>query len=246
MALPKIGIPYYTLELISGNVIQYRPFTVKEEKALIMANESKDRGAISNAIRNTLNACIMPEEGSEPINVENFPMFDVELLFLNIRMRSVGEFSEFNYTCSECEGNPVVKTKLDLRSVRVENADYANTDKAKIMLTDDIGIEVNYPPFRTFLGKNGLTEKSANNPIVAIDMIADCISSVYDKDQVHTRKDFTEREIREFVDSLTQEQLKKINQFFENMPKLVYDLSVECPCGVTETKQLEGISDFFS
>jgi len=246
MALPKLGIPYYTLELISGKVIQYRPFTVKEEKALIMANESKDRGAISNAIRNTLNACIMQEEGSDPINVESFPMFDVELLFLNIRMRSVGEFSEFNYTCSECEGNPIVKTKLDLRNVRVENAEYASTKNAKVMLTEEVGIEVTYPPFRTFLGKNGINEKSANNPIVAIDMIGDCITSVYDKNQVYTKKDFSEREIRDFVDSLTQEQLKKINAFFENMPKLVYDLEVECPCGIVEKRQLEGISDFFS
>ena len=139
MALPKLGIPYYTLELISGKTIQYRPFTVREEKALLLANESKDKSGVSNAIRNTLNACIKTEEGEEKVLVENLPMFDVELLFLHIRMASVGEMSEFNYTCSECEGSPVVKTKLDLRQIKVENRDVVRDNK--IMLNDDVGVE---------------------------------------------------------------------------------------------------------
>lgn len=244
MTLPKIGIPYYTLELISGKTIQYRPFTVKEEKALLIANESKDKNAVSNAIRNTLNACILQEEMKEKIEIESFPMFDIEYLFLNIRMRSVGEMSEFNYTCDECEGSPVVKTKLDLRKVEVENKD--NGENKKMMLTDSVGVELQYPPFKVFLSKNMVSTAGETNPIAAIDMISDCIVSVYDEKQVYTRKDFTDKEIKDFVDSLTQEQLKKINNFFENMPKLVYDLEVNCPCGTVSKKKLQGISDFFS
>lgn len=244
MALPKIGIPYYTLELISGKKIQYRPFTVKEEKALLIANESKDKNAVSNAIRNTLNACILQEEKKEKVEIESLPMFDIEYLFLNIRMRSVGEMSEFNYTCDECEGSPVVKTKLDLRNVKVENED--NGENKKVMLTDSVGVELQYPPFRVFLNKNMVSTAGETNPIAAIDMISDCIVSVYDEKQVYTRKDFNDREIKDFVDSLTQEQLKKINDFFENMPKLVYDLEVNCPCGTVSKKKLQGISDFFS
>jgi predicted ATPase len=244
MALPKIGIPYYTLELISGKNIQYRPFTVKEEKALLIANESKDKNAVSNAIRNTLNACILQEENKEKIEIESLPMFDIEYLFLNIRIKSVGETSEFNYTCDECEGSPVVKTKIDLRKVKVENE--KNGDNQKIMLNDSVGVELQYPPFSVFLGKNMVSTAGETDPLMAIDMISDCIVTVYDEKQVYTRKDFTDKEIKDFVDSLTQEQLKKINNFFENMPKLVYDLEVECPCGTVSKKKLQGISDFFS
>lgn len=241
MALPKLGIPYYTLELISGKTIQYRPFTVREEKALLLANESKDKSGVSNAIRNTLNACIKTEEGEEKILVENLPMFDVELLFLHIRMASVGEMSEFNYTCSECDDSPIVKTKLDLREIVVENRDVVNNNK--IMLNDDIGVEMRYPPFKVFMNKNN---QQTNNTVVAIDMIGDCIVSVFDKNQVYTRKDFTDSEIKEFVDSLTQDQLKKINSFFETMPKLTYNMKVNCPCGILSERKLEGIADFFS
>ena len=241
MALPKLGIPYYTLELISGKTIQYRPFTVREEKALLLANESKDKSGVSNAIRNTLNACIKTEEGEEKVLVENLPMFDVELLFLHIRMASVGEMSEFNYTCSECEGPPSVKNKLELRQIKVENRDVVRDNK--IMLNDDVGVELRYPSFKVLTNKNGINPNSAIN---AIDMIGDCIVSVYDKNQVYTRKDFTELEIKDFVDSLTQEQLKKINGFFETMPKLTYNVRVDCPCGMVSERKLEGIADFFS
>jgi hypothetical protein len=242
MALPKIGIPYYPLDLISGKRIQFRAFTVREEKALLLANESKDQNTISHAIKNALNSCILPEEGEAKITVEDLPMFDVELLFLNIRMRSVGELSEFNYTCETCEGSPEIRTNLDLRNIRIENASHGENEK--LMLNEDVGIEVRYPPFRVFLAKKNIGMES--NSLIAIDMISDCIVSVFDKEQVYTRKDFSEREIKDFVDGLTQEQLKKVNEFFEKMPKLVYDLKIQCPCGTVEEKTLQGISDFFS
>lgn len=240
MALPKLGVPYYDLELVSGKKIQYRPFTVKEEKALLIASESKDKSAIVNAVRNTLNSCILQEEDNK-ISIENLPMFDVELLFINIRMKSVGEMSEFNYICEECDGSPSVKTKIDLRKIRVENKDKGGTKK--IMITSNVGVELQYPPFKTFLSKNS---SEASSSVLALDMISDCILNVFDEKQVYTKKDFSEKEIKEFVESLTQEQLKKMNSFFENSPRLVYDLEVECPCGKKSTKQLQGISDFFS
>ena len=41
MALPKIDNPTYTLELPStGEVVKYRPFLVKEQKILMMAQQS--------------------------------------------------------------------------------------------------------------------------------------------------------------------------------------------------------------
>ena len=43
MALPKIDTPKYQLTLPStGEKIDYRPFLVKEQKIVMMAQESKD------------------------------------------------------------------------------------------------------------------------------------------------------------------------------------------------------------
>ena len=58
MALPKINTPTYELELPStGEKIKYRPFLVKEQKILMMAQESKNDKEISGAITDLVNAC---------------------------------------------------------------------------------------------------------------------------------------------------------------------------------------------
>ena len=51
MALPKLETKTYTLTLPStGEEIKYRPFLVKEQKTLMMAQESKDGGEIVDAM----------------------------------------------------------------------------------------------------------------------------------------------------------------------------------------------------
>jgi len=51
MALPRVNNPTFELELPStGEKIKYRPFLVKEQKILLIAQESKDDGQIANTI----------------------------------------------------------------------------------------------------------------------------------------------------------------------------------------------------
>ena len=48
MALPKLDTPKYQLELPStGETIPYRPFLVKEQKVIMMAQESKDEDILT-------------------------------------------------------------------------------------------------------------------------------------------------------------------------------------------------------
>ena len=47
MALPKLNQPLFEIEIPStGKKARYRPFTVKEEKILLIAQESKDQNQI--------------------------------------------------------------------------------------------------------------------------------------------------------------------------------------------------------
>ena len=51
MALPRVNNPTYTLELPStGKQIKYRPFLVKEQKVLMMAQDTKDESELANAM----------------------------------------------------------------------------------------------------------------------------------------------------------------------------------------------------
>ena len=59
MALPKLDTPTYSLVLPStGEEIKYRPFLVKEQKLLMMAQESeKDETNVSHTMSNLVKSC---------------------------------------------------------------------------------------------------------------------------------------------------------------------------------------------
>ena len=85
--LPKIDVPIYSIKLLSNKKdVRFRPFSVKEEKLFLMANESEDFEAVIDTVKQILNNCILDD-----IDIEDLPMFDLERLFLNIRARSVSE-----------------------------------------------------------------------------------------------------------------------------------------------------------
>ena len=87
MALPAIAVPTHELEIPSNKEkITYRPFLVKEEKLLLLANESGEGSEIMSAIKQIISNCTF-----EKIDVEALALFDLEYIFLNIRSKSIGE-----------------------------------------------------------------------------------------------------------------------------------------------------------
>ena len=84
--LPKLDTPTYRLTLPStGGEIEYRPFLVKEQKLLMMAQESEDDEQIVNAVTSLVKTCTF-----DKIDADDSPMFDIEYIFLQIRGKSVG------------------------------------------------------------------------------------------------------------------------------------------------------------
>ena len=78
MALPKLNTITYELNLPStGEKIEYRPFLVKEQKALLIAQESDDAKQIEKAFAQIINDCVV-----DNIDPYNMPMFDIEYTFL--------------------------------------------------------------------------------------------------------------------------------------------------------------------
>ena len=80
MALPKIDLPLRELTLLStGEKVKYRPFTVKEEKILLVAAEAKDPVAEMVAIKQVVNNCLFDME------IDDLSMVDLEYIFLKLR-----------------------------------------------------------------------------------------------------------------------------------------------------------------
>ena len=79
MALPKLETPTYELELPStGEKVKYRPFLVKEQKILMLAQESDNDAQTFEMMSQLINSCTFNK-----INVSQSPVFDVEYIFLS-------------------------------------------------------------------------------------------------------------------------------------------------------------------
>ena len=80
MALPKLNTPTYELELPStSEIIKYRPFLVKEQKILLMAQEAKDDKQLASAMTQLVSSCTFGK-----VDASTAPMFDLEYIFLKI------------------------------------------------------------------------------------------------------------------------------------------------------------------
>jgi len=236
MALPKLNTPTYELEVPSTDEkIKYRPFLVKEEKILMIAMESKDNTQIVNAVKDIVSACTF-----DKIDISSMPMFDVEYIFLNIRAKSVGEVSKLRVLCPD-DKKTYTNVDVDLTKVNVEIGE-GHTNK--IELTDDTGMIMTYPTIDSFT-ETGITSINAEN---MIDLIGSCVLQIYEDkgEKVYQGKDQTRKELTEFIESMNTAQFKKVQQFFDTMPKLKHTIKVKNP----KTKKssdvtLNGLNDFF-
>ena len=236
MALPKLNTPTYELEVPSTDErIKYRPFLVKEEKILLMAMESKDNTQIINAVKDIVKSCTF-----EKVDVSTMPMFDMEYIFLNIRAKSVGEVSNLKILCPD-DKKTYANVELDLTKVEVQvGDDHTN----KIELTDNMGMIMTYPTIDSFL-ESGIEKIDANN---MLDVIGSCVLQIYENngEKVYQAKDQTKKELTEFIESMNSSQFRKVQSFFDTMPKLTHTIKVKNPkTKKTSDVKLTGLNDFF-
>ncbi len=237
MALPKIGVPTYELTLPStGKTVKYRPFLVKEEKILLLALESDNEKEVITAVKNTLRACILSR-----VKVDQLPSFDLEYLFLKIRAAAVGEVIEMTVTCND-DNTTQAKVSVNIEEVQVNKQD--GHDR-KIMLTDDLGIMLNYPSMDRFIESQFLNKDL--DPEHIFEFIAEHIDQIFNGEEVYDSSTTSKKEFREFIESLTSKQFEAIQKFYETMPRLTHTFSVTNPNTGNECNYtLEGLQSFFA
>jgi hypothetical protein len=235
MALPTMDLPTYELEIPSTKKkIKYRPFLVKEEKVLLLALESEDEKNIKDAVVGLLKACIQSR-----VKVENLATFDLEYIFLNIRAVSVGEIVEMNVTCQD-DDETQVRYNLNLTDV---NVIFPEGHTNKIMLTDTTGVVMKYPSIDGFVQGQF---SGAGKDFDVIDAVAASIDQIFQGEDVYDESTTTKKEFVQFVESLTNEQLEKIQAFFETSPRLEHTFKVPNPnTGVESEYTLRGLQSFF-
>jgi len=233
MALPKLQSQVFECEQPStGASIKYRPFLVKEQKVLMLAQESEDNKQMQNALANIISSCTF--EKIDPFIV---PMFDIEFLFLRIRGKSVGEKIQLNLLCPD-DNDTRVKTNLNLEDVGV-NQKTGHTNIVNV--TDKIKIIMRYPTLNDMIDLN-----MGENIDGVISMIKRCVDEIQDGETVHSKIDISESELDEFLESLSGSQFEELTSFFDTMPKIAHAIEVTNP----KTKKkgevvLEGLQSFF-
>ena len=233
MNLPVLNTPTYEMEIPStGEKIKYRPFLVKEQKLLMMAQESGDDESQLRTVGEIVKSCTF-NKISHP---EKLPTFDIEYMFLMTRAQSVGSKIPMTVTCPD-DGETKVDYELNIDEIKVKKIDgHTNV----IMLTDEIGITMKYPNLDMVKSFTNIDENITN---ISFDMIRDCIENIFDKDQVYD--DMSSKDLQNFIEQMNTEQFEKVSQFFETMPKLTHVIKVTNPnTGVESEVVLEGLQSF--
>lgn len=236
MSLPKIA--KITHELVipsSGKKIKYRPFLVKEEKVLILAQESGDQKEMARAIKDVISACVQ----SRGFKVDDLATFDIEFLFLNIRGNSVGGDVEVVITCPDDEVTRVpVTIYLDQIKVLIDEDHTPN-----VKLDDEYSVKMKYPTMEMIM------DTDADNVSVeqSLELIAGCIEQIYSEEESWAASDSTSQELVDWIGELEPRQFQALEKFFETMPKLSHTIKVTNPeTGVENEIVLEGLGSFFA
>jgi len=237
MSLPKINTPEYTLHIPSTDEeIKFRPFLVKEEKVLLIAQETGGEQALYHAIKNLVSSCCFGK-----VDVDALPLFDIEYIFLQIRAKSVGEIANIQVTCPD---DDVTTVNIDV-NLSLLKVDMDEKHSPKIQLTDDIGLLMSYPNLADVLSMSK-TEEDDNTVEKMFGMMQKCMYQVWQGEETHDAIDYSNKDKKDFLESLNHEQFEKIQTFFDTMPTVKYVTEVTNPkTKVKSEVTLEGMNSFF-
>lgn len=236
MALPIIDLPTFELTLPStGQTIRYRPFTVKEEKILLIAQESKDSKQVLTAIRQVITNCIV-----DPLDIDTLPSFDLEFILLNLRAKSVNDIIEFEVTDPDTEEKVALEVNINEIKVTLPDSKITNT----IELNPNYTLSLRYPSLSDIQAMTNSPD--TNQADILFEIMTVCIDSVFSSDgNILKLKDFTREEVTSFIDSFPSDAIKKIRDFFDNMPQIKIEKKYTLSDGTEKTFILQGLETFF-
>lgn len=234
MSLPKRVRPEYSTTIPStGKKIKYQPFSVREEKVLMLAAESEDNDEIANAVSNVLMACVT---SPADFNVDELALFDIEFLFLKARARSAGETVKVLVTDPNDETYST-EHEINIDKIAVQK----NAEHTDLIDLGDAKIKMKYPGIDFFA--EGV---SVDTIAASVKTLSKCILQIVIGDEVYNKGDMVDGEIEEWLEGLTAEEFKTVMSFFDTMPKLAHKITLKnTKTGKNFTVTLEGLRDFF-
>jgi hypothetical protein len=233
MTLPKIQYPIFDLNIPStGQNVTFRPFLVKEEKILLIAQQSQSETDIMRAIKQIINNCVIDKD----FDVDKLTTFDIEYMFLKFRSKSVNNIVKVTY--KDNEDQELYDFEIDLDKVEMIVPEIEN----KIKINEELGIVLKYPSASVV---DSIKTASTEDEILDEFMFSS-ISYVYDSENIYPFDENTKEEKKEFLDSININAFGKIQEFLENLPKLSYTIEYTNKNGKEVKIELSSLSDFFT
>ncbi len=226
--------PVFELQVPSSKKkVKFRPFLVKEEKLMLMAKQSGEQQDIINVISQVITNC----DVDGVINADDLSSFDLEILFLKLRAKSVGE--DIDITYKDPEDDEVYTFHINIDEVNAsESDDHSNI----IKLSETSGIVMKYPSAR--LMADVVTKEEITD--ILFFMIRGCMDQYFDGDEIVSFKDSKPEEVDQFIESLPSNVLKMFETFFDTMPRLYHKIEYVNKKGTERVIELKSIEDFFT
>ena len=246
MGLPKLNtVEYFGTLPISKIEVKYRPFNVKEQKILLQSLEEGEVKGIQHGLISLLRACCDLQDSR--LKIEQLSNTDLEWLFINIRMKSVGETTKVMLGChnqESCDGQTPIT--IDFNEMKIEG----EIGEEKVQLNDKVGVVLRVPSYKdiqTITNNMKNPSEEAFSTEVVFQILNRCIVQIFDENTVHDASDFSGEEIDSFIDDLTLDQFNKMMEWYESVPKMVYNAEFKCDkCGLEQSQELTGLQSFFA
>lgn len=223
----KDSLPRYTVKQPSTKkTISFRPFTVKEEKMLLIGNQTGSNSDFLTTIGKLIENCF-----DYTGDVKQLPMFDIEYFFLKLRAKSVAEITTPTIVCPETQE----KIKLEINLDELEPT-YNQEHKTEIKLANNILVKMKYPTLSDFIETENFDY---------YDLIINCIKEIQTPNDVIDCSLVSRNTVHEFIDMLTKEQFLKLTDFIKTMPRIEFKAKYKTSDGKEREIAIKGIKDFF-
>lgn len=224
----------------------YSPFRIADKRNLLSAISFRDAKMFIQTVVEIVRANTNLEE------MNCMQMHFIEAAFMKVYAASQGGMIEAEYTCSAIvdggeggeskECGAVTPIRIPIDDVDI---DFGNLEPGKehtIYLGDDLAVVVATPEWEVV--QKFLSEEHTIN--VNDSYVLSCVKEVHGPEGVAKRGDFTEKELKDWIEGLDSTYSDKFSEFFTNTPVIVKSMAVKCPkCGTERLLALRGIDDFF-
>jgi len=230
MALPKIDVPTFEIAILgTDNKITCRPFLVKESNILTLAIAAEDQKEMLRACKQVIKNCSYDE-----IDVDSLAMYQLQDIFLKLKIKSVGELQSFELACGSCGDK--IQYDMNLGDFKVVG-DITSLTK-KIKFSESTGMVLKYPSAELTIEMADLSD---------VEVLVNCIDYIYDSEEI-TRPDADNAvEIVEYVDTIPLGPYEEAEQFFSTIPTLAHNIEFKCRgCETNNQIVVNGIEHFFA